>query len=89
MKSNGRTWKEIAEFLDIPGTTCKDRYYKLVQKATVWDDEMDIQLQKAYQQSREAMWKLVGEKVGVFGEQWKTVSGHLEERKFSKSRLLQ
>lgn len=65
MKSNGKTWKEIAEFLDIPRTTCRDRYDKLVQKATVWDDEMDHQLQKAYQQSREAMWKLVGEKVGV------------------------
>jgi hypothetical protein len=65
MRSNGRTWIEVSEFLDLPNTTVRERYNKLIKKSTVWDEDMDRELKQAYQQVRQDMWKLVANKVGV------------------------
>ena len=65
MRSNGKTWKEVSDFFDIPSTTCIEHYNKLVTKTTVWDEDMDHKLEKAYQQGREEMWTGVAQRVGV------------------------
>jgi hypothetical protein len=73
MKSDSKKWKEIAEFFNIPQTTCIERFNRLVKKSTVWDKDMEQQLEKAYQQGREAMWTIVGDKIGV---PWRAAEDH-------------
>ena len=65
LKNSGNTYTQISEFMQIPPSTCKDRYNKLMRDAVKWDDDLDQKLRKAYTQFREEMWKRVGEQVGV------------------------
>lgn len=84
MISDGKKWKEISEFFDIPMTTCLERYNRLVKKSTEWDEKMEQKLEKAYQQSRQLMWKMVGDKIGV---PWRAAEDHawdLGKKRFVK-----
>jgi hypothetical protein len=65
LKSSGNTWSQISQFLEIPASTCIDRYNKLMKRSIVWDEELDAKIHKAYLKHREAMWKAVGNEVGV------------------------
>lgn len=88
LKSNGSTWKQISEALDIPVTTCRERYHKLVAKETDWTEELDMKLERAYVICREEMWKRIARIVdGAGGVNWRAVEDRVWElgkRRFVK-----
>jgi len=65
LKSSGHTWQQITTFMEIPSTTCKERYNKLMKMSIVWNKELDIKVRKAYFKHRETMWQSVAREVGV------------------------
>jgi crotonobetainyl-CoA:carnitine CoA-transferase CaiB-like acyl-CoA transferase len=73
LKGSGNTWKQIAEFMDRPYTTCYDRYTKLVKKTVEWDDELNSKLEKLYQKRREELWRGIANELGA---PWKAVEDH-------------
>lgn len=65
LKASGSNWKQISEQLEVPCTTCRERYNKLMKKAVTWDKQMDEKLERAYQRHREQMWKNVANDIGI------------------------
>jgi hypothetical protein len=59
--------------MQIPPTTCKERYNLLMKQSVVWDKALDLKMQKSYIKHREAMWELVGKELGV---PWRAVEDH-------------
>ena len=74
-RQQGMNWQPIATkyFPDKTANACRKRYERLIMKrdlAENWDDAKMETLSKAYNDSREQVWKILGDRVG---EKWQTV----------------
>ena len=79
MKKIGQPWEVVSQTLQIPVTTCRERYHKLAAKSVKWNDEIDKKLEKAYQNHRSQLWEMAARDMGL---EWRAV----EDRVFTLGR---